>query len=910
MATVKYKVPSQAASGADTFSDALVGLQITNGTNQLTNANFELDRIIPEKDSKNFTSDPFSDFITLDDVKEETYTGITTSVYSKEKDNTIKFKPSKDNGNVSLFGSLKQRLNVTVTNIIKKFPAGVYVDATTPSRVSDYSAESIIYDPSTDTTDFMVQYSMFYNPLDIVFISPESSVLPDTYNDMRNFFSSYTKYVIDINSSKFNIVYYEEPDVNNMVKLSIQGNCFNGYSAFTANYLIKPNDGYVEEFYSSLDDLESTLLNRETLPKFTAIFNVIDDENQPAIEVATWPLSFDNWNVKISGLEFDNYVNLLSKVGDDVDTFKSNLINRFLVSPQLLEFDTEDKKIESIFQIYGQSFDKTKKYIDNIANMRNITYDGVDNVPDVLLKSLSETLGFSTTNLFNSVAFDESVYDRSESTYDGISIGYNLVDAEYETYRRLLNNLVYLYKSKGTRKSVEFLLKFIGAPDPMIVFNEYVYLVNGSLPTNTLEQDILEATTGTKYTNIAVYNTGTSSYTISKITGVTQLYRDEYPVDESTGLPRKITSSDGSIYFEMGAGWYQKTLEHRSVDVLDSVHSDLTSRIKTIKTMSKPFTYGEDYFDYYRTLPGLSYGYDLVSGVDNIKTKIADNEEDDRRILNRKNIDVFLSASNTIDYDIYRKLLTFDDYIMSTDSILVTGDNYDLQTLNNEDLFFNNGLSGLYEGLSNGLTFEQFLNSLLNVYVTNSNVTKYDKSYGVLNNIFGLYYSIELFKSYDYTLLNEYINKLSPNWINIVEQFIPATTLWLGGNLIQNSSFTRPKHQHLVNRPSNLTYENVVMGLVNVVLLVCHNDHYDITATTNEIIPPSMFGSILTVNVYDFNQVYQTSINGQFTSVGNTIFINTDSGTYQGQDRLFFEIVLESNGQLYKSNMYGFEGDC
>ena len=29
--TVRYKVPSKAASGADTFSDSLVGVQITDG---------------------------------------------------------------------------------------------------------------------------------------------------------------------------------------------------------------------------------------------------------------------------------------------------------------------------------------------------------------------------------------------------------------------------------------------------------------------------------------------------------------------------------------------------------------------------------------------------------------------------------------------------------------------------------------------------------------------------------------------------------------------------------------------------------------------------------------------------------------------------------------------------------------
>ena len=51
---VRKKVPSQAASGADTFSDSLVGRQVTDGTSELNNTNFELDRIFPERDSKNF----------------------------------------------------------------------------------------------------------------------------------------------------------------------------------------------------------------------------------------------------------------------------------------------------------------------------------------------------------------------------------------------------------------------------------------------------------------------------------------------------------------------------------------------------------------------------------------------------------------------------------------------------------------------------------------------------------------------------------------------------------------------------------------------------------------------------------------------------------------------------------------
>jgi hypothetical protein len=46
MTVVKRRVPSLAASGNQTFSDSLVGVQITDGSSQLANTNFAVDKII------------------------------------------------------------------------------------------------------------------------------------------------------------------------------------------------------------------------------------------------------------------------------------------------------------------------------------------------------------------------------------------------------------------------------------------------------------------------------------------------------------------------------------------------------------------------------------------------------------------------------------------------------------------------------------------------------------------------------------------------------------------------------------------------------------------------------------------------------------------------------------------------
>ena len=320
----------------------------------------------------------------------------------------------------------------------------------------------------------------------------------------------------------------------------------------------------------------------------------------------------------------------------------------------------------------------------------------------------------------------------------------------------------------------------------MIKLDEYVYKVDELLPSKNVEADIENAIQGTKIFNYVtpilngtyyivpnpdagdtVYSeyTGYSGYTLVQVSGSTTLDRVGYPVDELTGLPRKIISSDGSMYFQKGAGWYKQTLDHRSPDILDNSNSDLTSRIKTIKTMSKPFTYGEDYFNVYRNLPGLDYGYTLSSEVDNVKTEFVQDENASKLTLNRKNANIFLSADRTIDYDIYRK----------SRNIPISFYTLTPQT---------------------GTTFADFLNNVLSTLITNSNTVKYKDGYFSLSKIYKTYQESVGFTPYQYISINDFISRMGPYWVNIIEQFIPATTLWMAGNVIENGIFNRSKFKH------------------------------------------------------------------------------------------------------------------
>ena len=167
--------------------------------------------------------------------------------------------------------------------------------------------------------------------------------------------------------------------------------------------------------------------------------------------------------------------------------------------------------------------DKVKGFIDNIAYMRNVSYDALNNIPDVFLKNLTSTLGLESINLFDETTLEEQIYNSQRQVYDGVSTGKNLIEAELEFYRRLLVNLAYIYKSKGTRQSLEFFLKFLGAPEPMIKINQYVYKVTSLPKSFDLNSDIYDVISGTK-----TYKTAIFLPTGGTINGVTYPLEDRF----------------------------------------------------------------------------------------------------------------------------------------------------------------------------------------------------------------------------------------------------------------------------------------------------------------------------------------------------------------------------------------------
>jgi len=507
----KFYYPPAPPSGAGTFSDDLVGFQYTQGSAQMTLGNFSIDDNSSTTQSRNFDLGGFSGPITLEQLSAG-----DTHLIQSNLNNSLLVEFNYDNSDVTnfvLYGSLKDRFRVAAQQIINFFPAALYFNGVNQVYGSlGNTVDSISYDPVYNRTTLTVSKLKVSNPFDLEYTTagelelgnsltmdylvddPTTGKITNTtlkakagkISPLRNFSLEYKKYSFSLNGSgktEYPIVEYTpiETGEDNLV-IVLSGAPF-GTTATTSTtkFYIKPNNFETQTQFNNFDSVESFLLNQKSTPQYTAEINLPrqteNGQNYTRKQKVTWEKQ-DLWNIDVSTEKYTNYLQTLVDIGEELDNHKTNLVSRFLTTGALKDFDSGGRKVEKTLQIYGRSFDDVKKFIDGIAYMNNVTYDSKNNVPNQLLRNFAKMLGWKTPSTTTKEQFLDTVLDRHEPQYPGESIGMTPAELDIEIYRRILMNTSYLFKSKGTRKAIEFLFRFIGAPEALIEFNEYVVLAD------------------------------------------------------------------------------------------------------------------------------------------------------------------------------------------------------------------------------------------------------------------------------------------------------------------------------------------------------------------------------------------------------------------------------------------------
>jgi len=821
MASNKYRYPPAPGNGSGTFSDNIVGLQTVDGGG-LTQGNFEFTTSVVEKVNRSFNTGVFSQPINLEDLQVGNLLESRTLIAKN-----YRVYPNYDISqitNFTLYGSLQKRFSASITKIINFFPASIDVDRLYYDYTTGNTAYNISYDTQENLTTLTIDVKRFKNPFDIDYSENATrniSVRPFAVSPLRNLTEQYGKYAIYVNDLEVEYPVYEfTPSVKlsaGTVTFVVVGNPFSGVSSTTDSIVIKPTKFETEKaFQDPFDEVEDFLLNRLVSPKYTATFQVpvSDDDGKYQIinRKITWPID-GLWNIDIRTSLFDGYLNKLNVIAEDLDSFKTNLISRFLTTAAFHEFDTEDQKVDKVLQLYGRSFDETKKFIDALAYMTSVNYNPKNDIPSQLLFNLAQTLGWGVNiSPITNDDFLESIFGtKNQSIYPGQTRDKTPNELNYQYYRNLILNSAYLFKSKGTRKAVEWVMRAVGAPQALVDFNEIVYLADGPINMDVFNTKYAQISGGTYNdetptfdSNITFKIRGTvyTGFTTDSIVIQTGLDRVSYPVDNQ-GYPQAPTNNS-TFFFEKGAGWFESTPKHRSPEVNRVNATKYTGSNPDAQTILEPFTYGQMYFDRFRDLPFLGLGYELTRTYDNKKSWSNANVglrntsdgfnayyrvSNEKLVLNAKNIDLYLNMGQGLEYDVWDMSRKY---------------NYPIP---------NSGLTSPYPS-PGGIdwtvidpkpkekTFFEFAQTFYNnmINVRNRQTINDGKGggYPTLQKIYWDYLNSEAAinvpsNQYTYQKMIDFTLGMGEYWMRLVEQVLPASTLWMGGQKMENSVFHRQK---------------------------------------------------------------------------------------------------------------------
>jgi hypothetical protein len=322
-----------------------------------------------------------STYWTSENIEDDVNTNSTTKIDLKPSFTSIT--------DFAYFGSASKLIENSILNIIKNFPAEIYLR-------EDYTVlnDSVVYFVDNP---FNIEFdTIFYDESDI------------TINPLRIFSKSYEDYNFYRKDGAYGTMSWERIIMNNdpcnengsLLSIINLGTPIDDtpVSLFYYNYngvktlfhdgsykggYIRPNKKIINNFFKNLNDFEKNLLNKKRNYTISIDTPSEDDNGFYIIERKnyTWPRAeFGEWNIDVLTPLFDEYATSLSNIGEFYDKHHTNNLWSHMTHEAIVNFDNtlhkldgeyEDdnyyksaERMKSFIYVMGRNFDVLKGYID------------------------------------------------------------------------------------------------------------------------------------------------------------------------------------------------------------------------------------------------------------------------------------------------------------------------------------------------------------------------------------------------------------------------------------------------------------------------------------------------------------------------------------------------------------------
>ena len=272
----------------------------------------------------------------------------------------------------------------------------------------------------------------------------------------------------------------------------------------TVNVNIQDNYNKRNKVVSGFDDFEKYLFFENT---GSALYSHVDDISGsinpwPKKGITgttyTWATAYEywsntaaTWNNYKSGYDpYSYFADLYSTTEATAQTYYYNLLEQAEINdkfnvhaltntvPLQIQNSSDGEDYALFVNMISQHFDILWTYINNLTSIKYREEHPKDGMPDDLLYHVAESMGFSLLNgKSTSELWKYSLGTNSDGSVnsDEIPLISTLSDESNtkEVWRRIVNNLPYILKTKGTSRAIKALMTCFGIPQSVLTIKEY-----------------------------------------------------------------------------------------------------------------------------------------------------------------------------------------------------------------------------------------------------------------------------------------------------------------------------------------------------------------------------------------------------------------------------------------------------
>ena len=167
--------------------------------------------------------------------------------------------------------------------------------------------------------------------------------------------------------------------------------------------------------------------------------------------------------------EVTNWYDTIKSESSTYDKYNSNyLINNI---PVYLVDDTANEDFLTFLTMIGQHFDIIWAYINGLARVKQLEESQTKGIANDVVQHMLSSLGWENKKAFDSQFLWEYAFGTYKDGFQKYSMP--LKDANDIVWRRILNNLPYILKHKGTGRAMKAIMACYGVPQSMLTIMEF-----------------------------------------------------------------------------------------------------------------------------------------------------------------------------------------------------------------------------------------------------------------------------------------------------------------------------------------------------------------------------------------------------------------------------------------------------